>query len=216
VKYYYVQTDGRVFLVKDGSKLRLPKKEELPFTVREAATMKLNGNDVIWCDSKKCEGSGWICRDDVLTSNTYNIDELAKLAAIKSYPRVTAGIFLAKGGKVLLVKPNMGMAKDKWIAPGGFVEYGESPEETVKREAEEETGLVVKDVELLSVEKARYESTNYHFITVFFTGKCEGEPKRKEDEIGEIKWVPIKDAAKLSTESANQSALGRLARKVNA
>lgn len=215
MKYLYIQTDGNVFLVKDGDKLRLPAPKEVPFKVREGPAMKLNGHDVVWCDSERCEGKGWTYRDELLTS-TNNVDELAKVAAIKSYPRVTAGVFLVKEGKVLLVKPSMGMAKGKWIAPGGFVEYGESPEETVRREAKEETGINVKDVELLTVEKARYENTNYHFVTVFFTGKSEGEPKRKEDEIGEIKWVPVKEAAKLSTELANRAALGKLAKKVEA
>jgi ADP-ribose pyrophosphatase YjhB (NUDIX family) len=213
MKFLYVQTDGNVFLVKDGNKLRLPKEGEVPFKIREGPVMKLNGHDIVWCDSESCEGMGWIYRDELLTSAN-NVDELAKIAAIKSYPRVTAGVFLVKGDKVLLVKPNRGMAKDKWIAPGGFVEYGENPEETVRREAKEETGINVKDVELLAVEKARYESTNYHFVTVFFTGKFEGEPKRKKDEIGEIKWIPVKEAAKLSTEIANKAALAKLAKRL--
>ncbi|MEM5814403.1 MAG: NUDIX hydrolase, partial [Candidatus Aenigmatarchaeota archaeon] len=184
--------------------------EEVPFKVRKAATMKLGNDDVVWCDSEVHDGENWFHRDDLLTSYN-NIDGLAKTAAIKSYPRVTASVFLVKEGNVLLVKPSMGMAKGKWIAPGGFVEYGEGPEETVRREAKEETGIDVTDVELLTVEKARYESTNYHFITVFFTGKFRGEPKRKEDEIGEIRWVPIKEAAKLTTEFANKAALEKLA-----
>lgn len=213
MKYYYVQSEGNVFLVREGDRMRLPKPEEVPFKTRKVITMKLDGREVVWCDSEVHEGEGWVHRDDLLTSHN-NADELAKTAAIKSYPRVTAAVFLTKGRDILLVKPNRGIAKDRWIAPGGFVEYGESPEETARRETEEEVGLKVGKMDLLSVETTRYESNNFHFVTVFFIGKAEGMPKRRNDEIGEMKFVPISEALAMSTEPNNRAALEKLAKRL--
>jgi ADP-ribose pyrophosphatase YjhB (NUDIX family) len=213
MKYYYIQSEGNVFLVQDGTKMRLPKPEEVSFETRKVITMKVGEHDVVWCDSGLHSGEGWMVRDDMLTKHD-NIDELAKIVAIKSYPRPTAGVFIIRDGKVMLVKPNRGMAKDKWIATGGFIEYGESPEETVHREAEKETGLKVDNLELLSVEKARYSSTNYHFVSVFFTGTAKGDPKKKESEIGEIKWFSSSEISGLSTELANDAALRKLAKRM--
>jgi len=213
MKHYYVQSEGNVFLVKENGKMRLPKREEIPFAIREATSMNLNGNEVIWCDSEVHEGKGWVHRDDLLTSHN-EADELAKLIAIKSYPRVTAGVFLTKGDDVLLVKPNRGLAKDIWIAPGGFVEYGENPEEAVRREVKEETNLKVGKMELLSVESTRHQNTNMHFVTIFFTGEAEGSLKKREDEIGEARFMPMKEIAKLPTEANNRAALEKLAKRM--
>jgi 8-oxo-dGTP diphosphatase len=54
--------------------------------------------------------------------------------------RVAAYGLARRGDEVLLVHT----AANTWWLPGGGVEFGESPEECVAREFEEETGLDVK------------------------------------------------------------------------
>lgn len=215
MKYCYVQSEGNVYLVERDGKLCLPRPEEVPFKVREVTSMKLGEHEVVWCDSHVHGGKGWMYRDDVLVSNA-NIDRLARLAAIKSYPRLTANVFLIKNGKVLMVKPSRGMAKRKWITPGGFVEYGESPEEAVRRETEEETGLKVSGLEILSIESVRYRSSNYHFVTVFFVGNISGEPIKNDSEIEEMKFMDVSEALKVTVETNHRAALEKLARRMGA
>lgn len=48
---------------------------------------------------------------------------------------------LMEDGKVLLIKKSRGPHKGKWDLPGGTIEFGEDPYETLIREFDEETGL---------------------------------------------------------------------------
>nr|WP_307793346.1 NUDIX hydrolase [Amycolatopsis sp. MtRt-6] len=52
---------------------------------------------------------------------------------------------LVRGGRVLLVHNE----RDEWELPGGRIEPGETPEQTVVREVTEETGLSVDVAEIL-------------------------------------------------------------------
>lgn len=48
---------------------------------------------------------------------------------------------LIKNNKILLIKKARGPHKGKWDLPGGSIEFGEEPYETLKREFYEETGI---------------------------------------------------------------------------
>ena len=73
----------------------------------------------------------------------------------KSYTnrlRVRSCGILVKNNKLLLVELMSPVTSEwTWIPPGGGVEFGESLEEALQREFEEETGLVVSVGELVHV-----------------------------------------------------------------
>lgn len=48
---------------------------------------------------------------------------------------------LIKDNKILLVQKSRGPHKGKWDLPGGTIEFGEEPLDTLKREFQEETGI---------------------------------------------------------------------------
>lgn len=48
---------------------------------------------------------------------------------------------LIKNNQILLIKKSRGPHKGKWDLPGGSIEFGEDPYETLKREFDEETGI---------------------------------------------------------------------------
>lgn len=65
--------------------------------------------------------------------------------------KVSAGVRIEKGGKLLLVQRGINPWKGKWYLPAGFVEVDEEPYQGAIREALEETGLQVKIKNLAKV-----------------------------------------------------------------
>ncbi len=97
-------------------------------------------------------------------------------------------------GKVLLVErakePDLGMLD----LPGGFVDPGETLEEALVRELEEEVGLqlTVEDCgEYLcsSVNEYPYKGVLYHSLDLFFLVRLERQPViRPADDVGGYWW----------------------------
>ena len=66
-------------------------------------------------------------------------------------PVVGVGAVVVQDGRVVLIRRGKEPMRGRWLVPGGTVEWGETLEEAVVREVEEETGLVVRPRELLVV-----------------------------------------------------------------
>lgn len=66
------------------------------------------------------------------------------------YPHVavSAAAIIVRKNKVLMVKRAREPYKNTWMFPAGFIDFGEHPLETLKREVWEETGLKVKKAKL--------------------------------------------------------------------
>lgn len=62
-----------------------------------------------------------------------------------------------KEEEVLLIKKAVGPYKDKLDLPGGTVNFGERPNETLIREFNEETGLLVTDYSLYDVDSVLFK-----------------------------------------------------------
>jgi 8-oxo-dGTP diphosphatase len=68
-----------------------------------------------------------------------------------------------------------------WAIPGGFVDYGESLETAAKREAEEETGLLVELIEQFHVYSDPTRDPRQHTISVVFLATATGNPQAGDD-----------------------------------
>ena len=114
---------------------------------------------------------------------------------------------------LVVIKKHGGPYINRYDLPGGSLEDGESLNHTVKREVNEETGLIVQDYQQIGVTSFKYpwNFEQWHFnqhICVFyrinkFSGKLQTEVKQftGQDSLGAIR-IPL---AKISI--ANSSPL---------
>lgn len=117
---------------------------------------------------------------------------------------VVLGIIKNPEGNILVsqrLDPKIKEAHLKWDVPGGTNEFGESLEETLKREIFEETGLNVEINELIpKCVSKNWEHQDYLQHTLVFCFKCKlinGELCLKDHKINQLKWVKPEEALKL-------------------
>lgn len=95
---------------------------------------------------------------------------------------VGVGVIVVRDGLVLLGKRTGSHGAGTWALPGGHLEFGESVAECAAREVLEETGLVVHDFAPAPYTSDVFASENKHYVTLFVTTHCNGEPAICEPE----------------------------------
>ena len=79
-----------------------------------------------------------------------------------------------KEEEALLIKKAVGPYKGKLDLPGGTVNFGERPNETLIREFDEETGLAITDYSLFDVDSVKFlykendKSIMVHHVGIFY------------------------------------------------
>jgi NAD+ diphosphatase len=115
--------------------------------------------------------------------------ERAKLCpqcGLLSFPRLSpAVIMLIQRGDELLLARNRAFADGFFSVLAGFVEPGESLEETVAREVREEVGLEVSDITYFGSQPWPFPHSLMIGFTAHYAG---GEIRLQEDEIAEAAW----------------------------
>ena len=81
--------------------------------------------------------------------------------------RVGIGVFVFKNGKFLMQQRKGSHGAGSWSVPGGHLEFGESFEDTARREVKEETGLEIKNVRFGAVTNDHFADENKHYVTVW-------------------------------------------------
>lgn len=105
---------------------------------------------------------------------------------------VTACALIDTDNRILLSKRPEGKAlAGLWEFPGGKVEMGETPEETLVRELKEELGIETKVACLAPLTFASHTYDDFHLLMpLYICRRYEGIARGAEGQ--EIKWVRAK------------------------
>lgn len=86
------------------------------------------------------------------------------------------------------VKKQVDVNKDKWIGVGGHFEEGESPEECLKREVLEETGLVLRSWKFRGLVTFLADGWETEYMCLYTSDDFEGDISSCPE--GELEWIP--------------------------
>ncbi len=102
---------------------------------------------------------------------------------------VAACALLDQDGRILLAqRPEGKSLAGLWEFPGGKVEYGETPEETLVRELDEELGIKTKVACLAPLTFASHTYETFHLLMpLYVCRRYEGIPHGREGQA--LKWV---------------------------
>jgi 8-oxo-dGTP diphosphatase len=115
--------------------------------------------------------------------------------------KICAAAMLVCDSKILLGRRAHGqlLYPDVWDLPGGHLEIGESPNQALIRELQEELGIMPTRFVLLDVfdelDPEKYGAHQYHvYVVTEWSGTI---LNRQPHEHSEIRWVPLKTAHQL-------------------
>ena len=102
---------------------------------------------------------------------------------------VVAAALLDSDNRVLIAqRPQGKQLAGLWEFPGGKVEAGERPEETLIRELSEELGISVKEPCLAPLSFASHRYPDFHLLMpLYVCRRWEGNPRAVEHQA--IRWV---------------------------
>lgn len=120
-----------------------------------------------------------------------NMEDTSQNGQPKPLRFVAAGLIL-RGDEVLICQRKAGSALAfKWEFPGGKIEAGESAEEALRRELDEELGIAAEVGERIAHVRHNYRNGGAVDLQFFAVHRFEGELVNRVFE--DMRWSPLKD-----------------------
>jgi len=205
---YYIESDGRIFLVDRDGRLDLPHLEDIPFEFETMARLA-QPEETFFCAPKLDEHpAAWLSKDVV--SSRQDVADSVRDAVHATMPRVVSEGICIREGRILLVKGSRGLTKDRWTLPGGFLRFGEDPESGLLREIQEELGTQARIEAPLGVRSKLGERSKLHWILFFYRVDIRDPLQPNPDEIAEVRWFSPSEAADTLTDNVMRDVIATL------
>ncbi len=123
-----------------------------------------------------------------------------------------AGVFLVRGGRVLLIRRGAEPARGRWDIPGGFLEENEAPKDGAVREIREELGLDLQAGDLKLVATSLNVQPGGTVLDILFEADeaaLHGQEPRPGSDAASCRWFPVDDLPDDLAFEATRSALER-------
>ena len=132
--------------------------------------------------------------------------------ADQQFPEPTTGVFIFNSkDELLLLKSHKW--SEKYVVPGGHVELGEHIKDASIREAKEETGLDVYDLQFITFQEFIYDPAFWrprHFIFFDYVCKTDSTDVKLNDEAESYVWVKLEDALQLPLDSYTRFSIEKI------
>lgn len=111
------------------------------------------------------------------------------------FPGLGVGLVVLRQGRILLCRRLKAPEAGFWNIVGGKVNHMEAATVAAKREAEEESGLVIGKIDFLCATEQIIEADGQHWVSLLYkTEDSSGEPWLTEpDKLSEIGWFALED-----------------------
>lgn len=124
-------------------------------------------------------------------------------------PRIVTAAVIEKDGRVLIARRKQGsMFAGKWEFPGGKMEKGETPEQCLKRELQEELTVLADIGDLMCVSEHSY-SPDWTILLMAYRAKIISGVFNLNDH-EEIRWVKPGDLIKYEFPDADKPIVEKL------
>jgi len=108
------------------------------------------------------------------------------------------------GHELLLIRRKNDPFKGKWALPGGFVDEGEDLADAAKRELQEETGLILDNLQQLGAFGKPGRDPRSHTVSVAYTGFADENTEAVgADDADEARWFSITALPELAFDHAD-------------